>query len=239
MNPERILKRLVLPLAGIILFVIVVAAIAGGDDESAPITTLSTPTTPASLSKSEFIEQGDEICAEANAALANLAAVSDATDAASQEYEITRSELESLQSLPPPDKDRRTLNRFLSALGDTVAALNSKKTAVEQGDDATLASVDSELSTSNAEAEAAAADYGFKDCANAGEAPSDTTTTPTTPEAVTTTPTPIAPTTTTTPATGTPGGGVAPGGGTAGGTGGGTGGGGTGGTGGGSGGVSP
>ena len=170
----------------------------------------------AALSKSEFIAQGDALCAEANAALSALdtgTAGSDPEFQAAQELQITRSELQSLESLPPPSENRSALDSFLSALEDQVNALSSKKAAVDQGDDPAAAVA--EASTAASSAQTAAQDYGFQDCANASEAPTTATTTA---PAVTTTTTPTTPTTPV-PTTTTP----APTGGTGGNTGGGTG----------------
>src|SRR5919109_931380 len=77
----------------------------------------------AALSKSAVIEQGDAICGEANAALASLDSGAIGNDPAlnvSQELQITRSELDSLQSLTPPPQKRPTLNDFLAAVEDEV-----------------------------------------------------------------------------------------------------------------------
>jgi hypothetical protein len=235
-------------LAGAFAAAGLLAAGCGGDD-SPPITTVEGATGdqgPTALKKPALIAQGDGVCAEANAALSALDAGTAGSDPklqATQELQITRSQLESLQSLTPPDQDRSALDRFLGALQDQVDALGSKKAAVDEGSD--TATAEAEVSDAGARAQAAAQAYGFKDCANAAQAPTgDTgtaTTIPTVPTATTpTTPTVTTPTTPTAPTGGT-GGGTSGGGGTGGGTsggdtGGGTGGG-TGGTGGGTGGT--
>ena len=219
------------------------AAGCGGDD-SAPVEPVPSPGDnqgPAPLDKAAFIDQADAICGETNAALAALDA-GDPEFQAAQELLITQSQLDSLESLSPPDQERSVLEEFLSALQDQVDALSLKETALEQGDDP--ATADAEASSAASSAQAAAQDYGFTDCANASEAPptSATTTVPTV--TTPTTPTTVAPTTPPSPPTGGTGGGAdgGTGGGTGGGgtggggAGGGTGGGGTGGTGGG---VSP
>ena len=216
-----------------------------GDDDSAPIEPVDTSGDqgPAALSKDAFITQGDAICGEANAALSALeasTAVSDPELQATQELQITRSELESLQSLTPPSENGSALDRFLSALQDQVDALSRKEAALDQGDDP--ASADAEASSAASSAQAAAQDYGFKECANASAAPAagGTTTVPTvtTPATPTTT---TVPTTPAPPATGGTDGAAGGGTGTGGDTGGGTGGGDTGGYGGtgGGGGISP
>jgi hypothetical protein len=236
--------RAYLPLAGVVAVAAAALLAAGcGGDDPAPIEPVPDTSDQASvaLSKSDFIAQGDAICAETNAALAALdtgTAGGDPQYQAQQQVQITRTELQSLESLPPPDQNRSVLDRLLSALEDQVDALSRKSAAIEQGDDP--AAAEAEADTAASSAQAAAAEYGFEDCANAGEVPT-TDTVPTTPAPTTPTiPTTPAPTTTTAPPTGGTGG-AGGGTGTGGGTGGGGGGGGTGdgGTGGTGGGVSP
>jgi hypothetical protein len=216
-------------------------ALAGcGSGDSAPIQSVqgASGATGAggagALSKSAFIEQADGICAEANEALSSLEGSTVASDAkilATQEAQITHSELDSLRSLAPPNQDRSTLDEFLSALESEVNALMQKQDAANQGGDTSSASA--EAADAEASAVAAAEAYGLKDCAKGSHASSPdsgvtttvpTTVTPTTPApttAVPTTPAPAAPA----PPSGGAGGGTAAGGTAGGGTGGGTGGG--------------
>jgi hypothetical protein len=239
--------RAFLLLAGLLAAIALLGAGCGGDDSTPaePVQDVGDNQSQTALSKNELIAQGDAICGEANAALSALDAStveSDPEVQATQELEITRSELQSLQSLTPPSQSRSVLERFLSALQDQVDALSRRQAAVEQGDDP--ASAEAEVSSAAASAQAAAQDYGFADCANASETPPPDGTA-TAPPVATTTPTTIPPTVPTTPATGDPGaaGGGTGVGGTGGGTGGGSGGGGSGGgdggTGGTGGGISP
>jgi hypothetical protein len=228
-----------------------------GDSSSAPVTGVSGASGASgasgstALAKSAFIKQADAICAEANSAISGLtggATTGDESLQASQELDITRSQLQSLQALTPPDQDRSTLNDFLSALKNEVDALTRLNSAVASGGDTSAA--DSELASAKSNAEAAATDYGMKDCGHAKSRPTQadtttpvtpttttpapTTSVPTTTTAVPTTPTTPPTPTTTAPAPAPPSGGTggAPSGGTGGGTGGSTGGTGSGGTGG-------
>ena len=247
-------RRSYLSLGGVLAAILIGSGCGGSD--SAPVTGVSGASGAsgadgsAALTKAGFIKQADAICAEANSAIDSLSAgatTSDESLQTSQELEITRSELQSLQALTPPDEDRSTLNDFLTALKNEVDALTRLNSAVAAGGDTSAA--DSELASARANAEQAATDYGMKDCGNAksrttqpGVTPEPTTTTavPTTPTTTTTAvPTTTTPTTTTPPAAPPSGGtGGAPSGGTGGGTGGSGGGTGSGGTGG-SGGISP
>jgi hypothetical protein len=198
------------------------------------------------LTKAAFIKQADQICAEANSAVDSLSAGTspDQSFQVSQELDITRSELQSLQALTPPQEDRATLDDFLTAVKNEVDALSRANTAVQSGGDTSAA--DTELASAKQNAEAAATQYGMQDCGNAKSRHTQqgggvaTTAVPTTTTPVpTTTPTattPVTPTTTVppAPAPAPPSGGTggAPSGGTGGSTGGGTGSGGTGGSGG-------
>jgi hypothetical protein len=219
-----------------------------GESETAPVVPVQSASGAqggVALSKDQFIQQGDAICGEANAALAGLNSATVGNGAeiqTAQELQIVRSELTSIQALTPPSEDRSTLDDLLSALKDEATALDAKKTALDQGGDPSTA--ETELATAKANAQSAADAYGFKACGTGGAAPTtsgaQTTTTlaappPTTPTTPATPVTPAPPATAGTPTGGAAGGGIS-GGGTGGGAGGGsTGGGGTGGTGG----VSP
>ena len=121
----------------------------------------------ARLTKAAFIKQADQICAEANSAVDSLSAgtTSDQSFQVSQELDITRSELQSLQALTPPQENRATLNDFLTAMKNEVDALNRANTAVQSGGD--TSSADAELASAKQNAESAATQYGMKDCGNA------------------------------------------------------------------------
>jgi hypothetical protein len=229
MDPDRILKRLILPLVGIIVLVIVVVAIAsGGGDNQTEVTPISTGTTSTAtaLSKADFIDQADPICQEANIAIANLGTSGfDAQSTTAQQLSITKSELASLEALGTSDTNAATLNDFLAALQSEIKALDQKKLALQRGDDAGATEADTALATAQSEAETAGTGFGFKDCgqtaspSTGGTGGTGTTTTP----ATTTTPTTTTPTTTTTPVPptgGTGGGGTGGGGGGGGGSGG-------------------
>jgi hypothetical protein len=227
-------RRAFLLLAGALVALALLAAGCGGDDDPAPIEPVpgaGGSDGPRPLDKDAFIAQGDAICGEANAALAALEA-GDAGLQATQELQITRSELDSLQALSPPEAGRSALGRFLTALQDQVDALSQKQTAIEQGGD--TAAADTAVSSAASSAQAAAQAYGFTDCASAS-APAPTSGVATAPPVTTT----AAPPATVEPPPPPPSGGT--GGGTGGSTGGstGSGGSGSGGTGGGTGGISP
>ena len=212
----------------------------GSDSDTSSIATVgSSTTTPTTLSESDYIKQADSICAESNTAINAIVpgATSGEQEAAtSQEAEIVRDEIASLQTLGTPEGASPA--KFLAAMQSISTQLNRKRQALQQGDDASLASITASLDDAEAKAQSAGADFGFKKCGGTsapsgspvtggGGAPSGGSTvtpTATTPTVAppTTTIAPVTPPgggsppvtpTTTTPTTTTPGGGVSPGGG--------------------------
>jgi hypothetical protein len=220
------------------------AAGCGGGSDSTPTSITPTVKAPSKLSKADFISQADAYCAEVNAALGSISGSgsTSSSSAAGQRAELYSGLMEHLRGLGTPD-DQTGLDEFLSA-GDAVAtAEKSELDATTNGDDAALASAESEAASAQSRFASAASAYGFKECGQGPSTPSGVATAPSTAPPVAPT-APAAPTATTpapvpaAPAGGTAGTPAAPTGG--GSTGGGaTGGGSTGGTSGGSGGVGP
>lgn len=200
-------RRLVAVLAIVLVLVLVVVAIAGGggDDEGTPIepvTGASTPGLATPLTKTEFIRQGDDICAETAVAVANID-TGDTKNQAEQELEFTQSELDQLQSLSPPEEDQATLDDFFSSVQNLIDALDKKFLAADRNDDAALTEASTEIDSAKADVLSAAEDYGFKKCGEAGEPSGNTTDTGGGGVAPTSTP-PVAPVSPTTPPATTP-----------------------------------
>jgi hypothetical protein len=200
-------RRLVALSAIAVVFIVLVLLIrsCGGEDEPTTASPLAGATGAGGatvLAQDDYISQADAICLEANTSLADVDQ-SDPNAAASDEAEIVTGELQQLQSLPPPDGGTNKLDKFLSALDKQVAAYQDRSTAVDRGDDATVAEIDATIDDAQADAATAADKFGFKVCgdtsktgdsSSSGE--SDTTTTTDTGGTVVPT-TPVTPTTTT------------------------------------------
>src|SRR3954452_21969627 len=145
-------RRRLVALSGIaavfIIFVLLIKS-CGGDD--------STPATPLGasglsgasgaagvLSQSDYVDQGDPICLEANTALANVD-TSDDAQAASDQADIIAGELQQLQTLPAPDDGTDKLDKFLSSLEKQATAYQDKATAADRGDTAAAAELDATI----------------------------------------------------------------------------------------------
>ena len=141
----------------------------GGDDED-PITSVengATGATGASTTIDAFIDEADAVCAESNAAVANLAS-DDPAEAASDELSITEGQVESLRSLGEPPEDPESWDEFLSAMDELVAALEREELAAQRGEDTSEAASEAESALSDARS--AAEDFGLEDCGEEGEA---------------------------------------------------------------------
>lgn len=160
------------PSVRLLLLVAPIAVVAACGGSDAPITPVDAQTTDAAatISKREFIERGDAICAEANAAIANLSAggTSDPQTLLSQERAITEGMLSSLRSLGTPAQTQGVLNRFYTALNQEVAILERQQTALERADGPAFTALGTELSTARSDALVASQEYGFTRCGQAG-----------------------------------------------------------------------
>ena len=212
----------------------------GGDDDSLPETPVLTPTEGASadLSDAEFIEQADEVCAEVNAAVGTVdASTTDVASAVAQKADLYEGMIEQIRGLGQPADDP-DLDEFFAAGDELVQAQQDAQLAATRGDDAGLATAETEASAALEDFQAAAESYGFQECGRGPSAPSTIPSSPTAPVPVT----PVTPPATVTPvapapaapapvapaAPTVPSGGAGTGGGTGGGGGGGSTGGGTG-----------
>jgi hypothetical protein len=138
----------------------------GGETTAAPVTT--TEEKP-SLSKAELISQGDAICAEVNAAVGTLgASEAGSADQVSQAADLYSGMVERLKGLGTPD-EAEGYDEFLSAADELAQAESDARLASERGEEAALATAQSEADTALTSFQEAATAYGFKDC---GEAPS-------------------------------------------------------------------
>src|SRR3954471_18669960 len=131
----------------------------GGD--SSPETPIAIPTeTQASQGKTEFIAQADSICAEANSSIEQFAASGQGLTEADQIAQLRQGVIDQIKQLSPPTDP--TLDQFLKAMADEVAAGQKIALAQQRGSD--TAQFESELDAAKSQAEQAAQAYGFKDC---------------------------------------------------------------------------
>jgi uncharacterized membrane protein YgcG len=140
----------------------------GGDDETSAPAVATTPE-PATLTKTELLEQGDAICAEVNAAVGTVAASSaEAASRVAQEANLYEGMVERLKGLGTPD-DTTGYDEFIGAADTLAQAQSDAALAAARGDSAGLQVAESEASSALEAFQSAADAYGFEEC---GEAPS-------------------------------------------------------------------
>jgi hypothetical protein len=153
----RRLRRVFVPVA--VVGAGLALAACGGD--SAPETPIVVPTgTQPSQGKTEFIAQADSICAEANSSIEQFAASGQGLTEANQIAQLRQGVVDQIKQLNPPSDP--TLDQFLSAVSDQVAAGKKIGLALQRGEDTTQ--FESELDNAKTQAETAASSYGFKEC---------------------------------------------------------------------------
>ena len=158
-------------------------AACGGDDD-APIEPIGETTTgeeaDAAVSKGDYLAGADPSCAEANAAIANLAnTTGDNIElAASQELQITEGVLTALEGLEEPSDPDGSLEDYLDALAEQVSILEQRQQAAASGDTAAYEALGTELAAAKADAATAAEEFGFEDCGQEGTATTPTDTVP-------------------------------------------------------------
>jgi hypothetical protein len=153
-----------LVLAGAISVGVILSA-CGGDSSPEVLITVPTATTASSsssLTKEEFIAQADQICAETNASIQQFAAAGQGETEAAQIAQLRQDTVDKINALGPPADDKTTLDQYLSAMADQVAAGQKIGLAVQRGED--TAEFDTELQSAKSDAETAASTYGFQDC---------------------------------------------------------------------------
>jgi hypothetical protein len=150
---------------GFIIIVLLVRSCGGDSDETTSTTPLGASGVggATSLAQADYIAQGDDICRQTNTSISQISAGDDNAAASEQGTNIA-SELNQLQTLPPPTEGQDELDAFLQALQDQVDLYEKRDVAVERGDDSALADIDSKIAAAEDEAQSAAQTFGFGAC---------------------------------------------------------------------------
>lgn len=119
------------------------------------------------LSKDEWIEQADAICAQADEDVealtepTQLDEIPEFTDTAS---EISRGALSDLRALQPPEEDQATVDEMLDLVKHQIEIGEQIGEAAEDGDQDEVQRLADESDPIESEADEKARQYGLKDC---------------------------------------------------------------------------
>jgi hypothetical protein len=143
-----------------------------GDGEATEAPAVATTPTTTTLSKEEFLSQGDAICAEVNAALGTVGTAEGTETAAlvEQEADLYTGMVDRLRALGTPD-DSSGYPEFIAAADELAEAEDKAALAAAREDDVALQNAEGEVSSAFASFQAAAGDYGFEDCGSGPSTP--------------------------------------------------------------------
>lgn len=174
-----------LTLAGLCVVLAALAGCGGADSDSTAAETTSADSSGGPLTKAEFIEQADAICAEylpeaeeledkgqvlggeiedgsdqAREELADL--LSQAADSAERQYD-------QLRALRPPADDAELIDSMLSIAISRTGMTREAVDAIRSSDLTALREIDDRASDAKLEGRAIAHGYGFEVCGTSGE----------------------------------------------------------------------
>jgi hypothetical protein len=157
-----------------IVFVLLIRS-CGGDDTPTTVSPVAGATGlggATALSQADYVDQGDQICLQANTSLAGVDTSAPTAD--SDQSEIISGELEQLQSLPPPEEGTSDLDDFFAALDKLAKGYHQRALAVDRGDTSAASEIDTTIDATAADAAAAADSFGFKVCGDPSQVGGDT-----------------------------------------------------------------
>jgi hypothetical protein len=160
------------------LAALVIAGCGGGDDETTESTPAVTTEEPEPLTKAELIEEGDDICAEVNAAVGALGAEAeeaDVPDTIEKSANLYTGMIERIQDLGTPEDDDGTYADFMEAAEEFAKVEADVKLAAEREDTTALGEAATEAAPALEGFQEAAEDYGFEECSEGPGATSTAT----------------------------------------------------------------
>jgi hypothetical protein len=159
-------------LLGAVLAALLVAGCGGGGGDETTETT-ATVEEPQKLSKAELIEQGDDICAETNAAVGALSSeveTSSIPETTEKTSNLYIGMVERLQELGAPEGAESSFTSFMGAAEEVAKVEGEVKLAAEREDTEALGEASTEATPALEEFETQAETYGFKECSEGPQA---------------------------------------------------------------------
>ena len=158
-------NKTILLLLAVLAALLVAGCGGGGGDETTETT--ATVEEAQKLTKAELIEQGDDICAETNAAVGALSGeveTSSLPETTEKTSNLYIGMVEGLQELGAPEGAESSYSEFMEA-GEELAKVEGEvKLAAEREDSEALGEASNEATPALEEFETQAETYGFKEC---------------------------------------------------------------------------
>jgi hypothetical protein len=125
------------------------------------------------LSKGEFIEAADKVCAEADERSQDLEPPTNPQalrEFVERAEGITRQLVEDLRELDPPEGDEDTIERMIAKIEEAIGYLPGIERAARLSDVTAIQQLGARLQAAASEANGLARDYGMKKCGRAAPA---------------------------------------------------------------------
>jgi len=157
----------------LVALVALLSAGCGGGDETTDSVPATTTEEPEKLSKAELIEQGDDVCAETNAAVGALSSEIEASslpETAEKTSNLYIGMVERLQELGAPEGAESAFTSFMEAAEQFAKVEGEVKLAIEREDSEALGEASTEATPALEEFETQAEAYGFEECSEGPQA---------------------------------------------------------------------
>ena len=148
-----------MPLLLVLAVLLVAAACEGGD---------ATPVETNRLSRTEFLERADAVCAEYDRRLAKLPrpeSIEDVAELAARALPIAREGVRELRALEPPNELRPQVDRWLERNDENVAKMEDLREAALDGNETQVQRIAGAAADNEREADELARQIGLRDCA--------------------------------------------------------------------------
>lgn len=119
------------------------------------------------MSREEYIEEADRLCAEADAKTRDLEppkSPAELEEFAAEAQDITGQLLDDLRDLEPPEEGRETIEQMLSKIEEAMGYLPDIQQAAAAGNTRELSGIAQNLQSAASEANRLAQEYGFERC---------------------------------------------------------------------------
>jgi hypothetical protein len=156
-----------------VLVALAIAGCGGGGDETTDSTAATTAEEPQKLTKAELIEQGDDICAETNAAVGALSSEVEAgslPETTEKTSNLYIGMVEGLQELGAPEGAESSFTSFMEAAEKFAKVEGEVKLATEREDSEALSEAANATEPVREEFETRAETYGFEECSEGPQA---------------------------------------------------------------------
>jgi len=165
-------KKTILLLLAVLAALLVAGCGGGGGDETTD-EAAATVEEPQKLTKAELIEQGNDICAETNAAIGALSSEVEASslpETAEKTSNLYIGMVEGLQDLGAPEGAESSFTSFMEAAEEFAKVEGEVKLAIEREDTTALGEASTKAGPALEELETEAESYGFEECSEGPQA---------------------------------------------------------------------